>query len=236
MTELTYLEDSYQTTLSAIVTRVEDDWLEFDRSIFYPLGGGQPGDTGTVTTSDGVFHNIIDTRKGELAGSIRHQLTTAAHSISKGMNVELEIDWERRYRLMRMHTCLHVMASLIPVMVTGGSVGEHKSRLDFDLGDHKIDKDTLTGQLNALIQSASDVQIDSIDESELDENPELVRTMSVQPPRGTGKIRMIRIGTIDYQPCGGTHLRNIKEIGSVRVSKIESKGRQNRRVHVVLED
>ena len=236
MTELVFLKDSYKTTLNAIVTRVEDSWLEFDRTIFYPLGGGQPGDTGTLTTTDGACHQITDTRKGDGDASIRHQLTTDSHSISEGMNVELAIDWERRYRLMRMHTCLHVMASLIPVMVTGGSVGEQKSRLDFNLGDHKIDKESLTDKLNALIQSADNVQIESINESELDENPELVRTMSVQPPRGTGKIRMIRIGKIDYQPCGGTHLHNIREIGTARVSKIENKGRQNRRVHVVLED
>ena len=127
------------------------------------------------------------------------------------------------------------MASLIPVMVTGGSVGEQKSRLDFDLGNFQIDKEELNRGLTELIAKASPVLVESIREEELDQNPQLVRTMSVQPPRGTGSIRMIRIENIDYQPCGGTHLKNISEIGQARISKIENKGRRNRRVHLVLD-
>lgn len=236
MTEPVFYQDSYLRTLSATVTNINDDWMELDRTIFYPLGGGQPGDTGTLTTQDGITFNIIDTRKGEQPGSILHQLESMTHPLKTGMTVNLEIDWQKRYRLMRMHTCLHVMASLIPVMVTGGSVGQDKSRLDFNLGELKLDKEQLTKQLNELISSAKDVGIDSIDEAELDKNPDLVRTMSVQPPRGTGSIRMIKIDGVDYQPCGGTHVKNIAEIGQVIVSKIENKGKQNRRVHVRLED
>ena len=146
------------------------------------------------------------------------------------------LDWERRYRLMRMHTGLHVMASLVPVMVTGGSVGAEKSRLDFDLRDYQIDKEDLNQRLTELISSAKPVRIESILEEDLDKNPQLVRTMSVQPPRGTGTIRMIRIENIDYQPCGGTHLKNISEIGKARISKLENKGKRNRRVHLVLDD
>ncbi|MEK9821557.1 MAG: alanyl-tRNA editing protein, partial [Gammaproteobacteria bacterium] len=146
------------------------------------------------------------------------------------------IDWQRRHRHMRMHTAMHLLGSLIPVPVTGGKVGEEKSRLDFNLGDHQIDKEDLTAQLNALVASAKDVGIESITENELDENPGLVRTMSVQPPRGVGDIRMIRVADIDYQPCGGTHVKNIGEIGRIRVSKIENKGRQNRRVHLIFDD
>ncbi len=235
MTTAVFYEDSYLKSLEATVVNSADDWVEFDRTIFYPLGGGQPGDTGNLTTSTGETFQIVDTRKGETPTTIVHQLEKPTRLIQPGMEVKLNLDWDRRYRLMRMHTCLHVMASLIPVMVTGGSVGELKSRLDFDLGDHQLNKEQLTEQVNELIRSARPVLIESIDETELDRKPELVRTMSVQPPRGTGKIRMIRIEGIDFQPCGGTHLRNISEIGTVTVAKIENKGRQNRRVHIQLD-
>ena len=137
---------------------------------------------------------------------------------------------------MRMHTCMHLLGSLIPVPVTGGSVGAEKSRLDFDIGDNQLDKEDLTIRLNELVQSETTLAFESITDEELDQNPSLVRTMSVQPPRGAGTIRMIRIGDIDYQPCGGTHLSNTSEIGPVRVSKIENKGKRNRRVHLVFDD
>jgi misacylated tRNA(Ala) deacylase len=137
---------------------------------------------------------------------------------------------------MRMHTALHLLGSLIPVAVTGGQVGAQKSRLDFDVGDLQLDKEELTVQINQLIEPGHELEISSISDEELDANPELVRTMSVQPPRGAGTIRMIRVMDVDYQPCGGTHVRNTAEIGKVRVSKIENKGKRNRRVHVVFDD
>lgn len=235
MTESVFYEDSYLRTLTAVVTAIDGEWIELDRTIFYPNGGGQPGDTGTFTSTNGEEYAVIDTRKGAEPGTIVHQLSSADHNLKVNDELTTNLNWDRRYRLMRMHTGLHVMASLIPVMVTGGSVGEEKSRLDFDLGDHQIDKDDLSRRLNELISESKPVMIESILEEDLDKNPQLVRTMSVQPPRGAGVIRMIRIQDIDYQPCGGTHLKNISEIGEARISKIESKGKRNRRVHLVLD-
>jgi len=236
MTIAVFQQDSYLAELSARVTQVDAEWVELDQTIFYAESGGQPGDTGTMTPVDGSPLRVVDTKKGERPGAIRHQLETAEHGLAPGDTMALTIDWERRHRLMRMHTAMHLLGSLIPMPVTGGKVGEEKSRLDFNLGDHQIDKEDLTAQLNALVASAKDVGIESITENELDENPGLVRTMSVQPPRGVGDIRMIRVADIDYQPCGGTHVKNIGEIGRIRVSKIENKGRQNRRVHLIFDD
>jgi misacylated tRNA(Ala) deacylase len=235
MTDPVFYEDSYLRTLTAQVTAIEGEWVELNRTIFYPNGGGQPGDRGSFASPTGEQYTVIDTRKGTSPGSIVHQLASDDHNLSVADEVKIELDWDRRYRLMRMHTGLHVMASLIPVMVTGGSVGEQKSRLDFDLGDYQIDKDDLNQKLTELINRAKPIIIESILEADLDNNPQLVRTMSVQPPRGTGSIRMIRIEDIDFQPCGGTHLKNISEIGNARVSKIENKGKRNRRVHLVLD-
>ena len=230
-----YYEDSYRKTQQATVTAVDGEWIELDETIFYPLGGGQPGDTGTMSGPDGTIYRVLDTRKSESPEQIRHQLDTAEHDLEPGDEVDTTIDWERRFRHMRMHTCMHLLGSLIPVPVTGGSVGAEKSRLDFDLGEHQIDKEDLTTRINALIVEAHPVVFGTITEAELDERPELVRTMSVQPPRGAGDIRTVRVEDVDFQPCGGTHVNNTSEIGAVRISKIENKGRRNRRVHLVLE-
>ena len=230
-----YYDDSYQKTLSATVTAVDGEWLELDQTIFYPLGGGQPGDTGTLTGPDGRSFRILDTRKSPADNQVRHQLDTADHSLQPGDRVDTELDWDRRYKHMRMHTSMHLLGSLIPVPVTGGSVGADKSRLDFDLGEHQIDKEDLTRRMNALVAAAHPVAFGTITDAELDAQPELVRTMSVQPPRGVGDIRTVRIEEVDFQPCGGTHVRNTSEIGAVRVSKIENKGKRNRRVHLVLD-
>ena len=239
MTVAIFHQDSYLAELDGRVTAVDDEWIELDQTIFYAESGGQPGDTGFLTTRDGDNFRVLDSRKGEVPGTIRHQLESKAHDIRVGDALHMQIDWERRHRLMRMHTSMHLLGSLIPAPVTGGKVGEEKSRLDFDLNfdgaNLQIDKEDLTMRINALIDGAIDVGIESITEQELDDNPGLVRTMSVQPPRGVGDIRMIRVTDIDYQPCGGTHVKNIAEIGRVRISKIENKGRQNRRVHLVLE-
>ncbi len=230
-----YHDDSYQTTLSATITAVDKEWIELDETIFYPLGGGQPGDTGSIRGPDGTTHSVLDTRKSESADQIRHRLESADHGLQPGDKVDTAIDWERRFKHMRMHTSMHLLGSLIPVPVTGGSVGAEKSRLDFDLGEHQIDKEDLTTRINALIAEAHPVVFGTITETELDERPELVRTMSVQPPRGAGDIRTVRIEGVDFQPCGGTHVNNTREIGAVRISKIENKGKRNRRVHLVLE-
>ncbi|MGI9237306.1 MAG: alanyl-tRNA editing protein [Woeseiaceae bacterium] len=230
-----YYDDSYQKSLVAKITTVDGEWIEFDQTIFYPLGGGQPGDTGTLSASGGRSNRIVDTRKSADSEQIRHQVDASDHGLKAGDEVELQLDWDRRYRHMRMHTCMHLLGSLIPVPVTGGSVGAEKSRLDFDLGEQQIDKDDLTSKINVLVAQEHPVAFGTITEAELDERPELVRTMSVQPPRGAGDIRTVRIEGVDFQPCGGTHVKNTAEIGTVRISKIENKGRRNRRVHLILE-
>lgn len=236
MTNAVFISDSYMEEIEVSVTSIDGHSIQFDSTIFYPLGGGQPGDTGWIEVEDGRRLNIVDSRKGETHGDVLHLLEDENHGLILGQTVKIRIAWDRRYCHMKMHTAMHLLGSLIPVPVTGGSVGAVKSRLDFNLGEHKLDKEELTIKINKLIDTASDVHFDSITEQELDENPDLVRTMSVQPPRGVGDIRMVRIQGVDYQPCGGTHVNNISEIGKIRISKIENKGKQNRRVHLVFDD
>ena len=240
MTRAVFQEDSYQTELRGVVVAVGDDWVELDQTIFYPEGGGQPGDHGELSSSSRTVR-VVDTRKGEAQGVVRHLLEPPEPDLPTqgflvGDELLTRIDWERRYKFMRMHTCMHLLGSLVPVPVTGGQVGLEKSRLDFNLGDHVLDKEDLTLRMNELVRGAHELQTGSITEAELDDNPGLVRTMSVQPPRGVGDIRMIRVLDVDYQPCGGTHVRNTSEVGQVLIRKIENKGKQNRRVHIVLED
>lgn len=235
MTHALYYEDSYRTEAEATVTAVGDTWVVLDATLFYPMGGGQPGDTGSLTLADGSVRRVTDTRKDRDSGELRHEVE-ATTSIAVGDKVGLAIDWGRRYAHMRMHTAMHLLGSLIPVPVTGGQVGAEKSRLDFDVGEHTLDKEALTAGLNALVSAGHDLSFESITDEELDANPGLVRTMSVQPPRGAGTVRMVRVPDVDYQPCGGTHVRNTAEIGPVRVSKIENKGKRNRRVHIVFDE
>ena len=234
MTDAVFQRDSYLQELEAVVTMIDGEYVELDQTIFYAEGGGQPGDSGIMLNSGGQAAPVLDTRK-TASGVIRHQMSSVDHGLKMGDTARLKIDWGRRYRLMRMHTSMHLLGSLIPVPVTGGQVGVDKSRLDFDLGDHQLDKVDLTIRMNALIESGLEVELEAITEAELDEKPELVRTMSVYPPRGVGVIRMIRIDGVDFQPCGGTHVKNTSEIGPVKISKIENKGKRNRRVHLVLE-
>jgi misacylated tRNA(Ala) deacylase len=232
MTERVYYTDPYAQSLNATIQTVAPDYVVLDQTIFYPLGGGQPGDTGVIEV-EGVEYAISDTLKGD-DGSIRHLLRegTASGNLFVGAKARLGIDWPRRYAHMRMHTAMHLLGSLVPVPVTGGQVGAEKSRLDFDVGELKLDKETLTEQMNALIRADTGLEFSWVSDAYLDANPELVRTMSVEPPRGVGDIRMVRIPHVDYQPCGGTHVYRVSEIGPVRVSKIENKGKQNRRVHL----
>lgn len=234
MTQTAYYDDSYAQTLAATVTAVAGEWVTLDQTLFYPRGGGQPGDTGLFITTGGLELAVADTRKGE-AGAINHQMADPDHGLQSGDAIQITLDWERRYRHMRMHTCLHLLGSVIPAGVTGGAIAEHKSRLDFDMGDETLDKEQLTQRLNTLVEAGHAVEISHVDEAVLDSQPELVRTMSVAPPRGVGRLRMVRIVDVDYQPCGGTHVRNTAEIGAVRISKIQNKGKHNRRVHVVFD-
>ena len=200
------------------------------------MGGGQPGDRGELTLDDGTAIRIADTRKGEAAGEIVHVPETSVDAACVDSEVTARIDWERRHRLMRMHTCLHLMCSLVPAPVTGGSVRDGSGRLDFDLPQSTLDKQDLTARLNRLVEGDHPVTPRWISEEELDANPSLVRTMSVAPPRGQGRVRVLDIEGVDLQPCGGTHVASTGEIGRVRVTKIEKKGRQNRRVTVAFDD
>ena len=233
MTKDIFRENSFLKTCKAKVTKVTDDGFVTDQSIFYPAGGGQLGDTGTV---DGVA--ISNTVKGE-GSEIVHVVEAGSFLAAVGDEVELTLNWERRYKHMQMHTALHLLCSLIDAPVTGGSIGAEKSRLDFDL-EAAPDKELVSTQLQELIDGDYAVLASSISDAELDANPDLVRTMSVKPPRGSGHIRMVRIGNderqVDYQPCGGTHVKTTAEIGKVRVSKIEKKGKQNRRISIVFAD
>ncbi|HLQ85624.1 MAG TPA: alanyl-tRNA editing protein [Salinisphaeraceae bacterium] len=237
MARKVFYADPYARELNAVVTAVDGAWITFDQTLFYPQGGGQPGDRGQLTDTHGNTRTIADARKGE-NGAVVHQMAEAEHGLQPGAAVHMALDWERRHRHMRMHTCLHLLGALIPAGVTGGQVGADKGRLDFDVSglDLELDKAELNTRLNALIEEGHAVDIEHVDEAVLERQPELVRTMSVQPPRGVGRLRMVRIVDVDYQPCGGTHVANTAEIGPVKVSKIQSKGRHNRRVQVVFDE
>ncbi len=234
MTEKVFYQDSYQKTLISEVVEVLDNGVRLAATVFYPLGGGQPGDTGRLTIN-GREYTVVDTRYAEDRHNIIHVLAdedlSAIHINDK---VDMEIDWERRHHLMRMHTSMHLICSLITAQATGGAVGETESRIDFDLQGQTVDKEQLTVDLNALVGKAIPVSIGTITDAELDQNPELVRTMSVQPPRGHGTVRTISIENTDYQPCGGTHVRNTAEIGKLIVTGLKNKGRQNKRISLAL--
>ena len=234
--DLVFRDDAYARDCEAVVTAVSPAGVALDRTVFYPTGGGQPGDTGRLVNEGGAAFAVLPAVKGE-ADAVLHPLPEGAAHPPVGTRVRAEIDWERRYRHMRMHTCLHLLSAVVTGGVTGGSVGEWKSRLDFDLPDVALDKGALGEALNALIEADYSVVPRWIDEAELDANPDLVRTMSVQPPRGAGRVRVLEIGQgVDLQPCGGTHVARTGEIGRVRIGKIENKGRRNRRINVHLEE
>jgi misacylated tRNA(Ala) deacylase len=234
MTEKVFYQDSYQKALTSEVVEVIDGGLLFAATIFYPLGGGQPGDQGVVTINDHEYV-IVDSRYADDRHNIVHYLEDDDLSaIKAGDSVHMQLDWERRHRLMRMHTSMHLLCSLITAQATGGSVGETESRIDFDLQGEVIDKEKLTLELNALIAKELPITIGAISDAELDLNPELVRTMSVQPPRGHGTVRTITIENTDYQPCGGTHVRNTAEIGELLITGLKNKGKQNKRISLAL--
>ena len=234
MTEKVFYQDSYQKALTSEVVEVIEDGLLLAATIFYPLGGGQPGDQGVLTVN-GSDYTVVDTRYADDGHNIVHYLESANLSgIKVGDLVAMQIDWERRHRLMRMHTSMHLLCSLITAQATGGSVGETSSRLDFDLQGQVIDKEQLTTELNALVARALPITVGAITDAELDQNPDLVRTMSVQPPRGHGTVRTISIEDTDFQPCGGTHVRNTAEIGELLITGLKNKGRQNKRISLAL--
>ena len=228
MTEALYGEDAYLKSCTAKVVRADEQGIILDRTLFYAMGGGQPGDSGLLRLADGREIVITDTRKSE--HGIVHIPAPDSVLPQAGEQLTAEIDWQRRYAHMRMHTCLHLLCALIDAPVTGGSIGAEKGRLDFDVPNPILAKDEITAELNRLIQENHPVSTRWISEAELDAQPELVKTMSVQPPRGSGRVRLLAIEDVDLQPCGGTHVRATGEIGPVRVRKIEKKSRLNRRV------
>ncbi|HYF08498.1 MAG TPA: alanyl-tRNA editing protein [Acetobacteraceae bacterium] len=235
-TELLYRDDAYARDCAARVIAASPDGVVLDRTVFYAQAGGQPGDAGVIRWAGGEMA-VAKAVKGP-DETVLHLPAPDAALPPVGAEVTAALDWALRHRHMRMHSSLHLLCSLIPgAGVTGGQIGPDRSRLDFDLPEPPA-KEWLTERLNALIAEDHPVGERWIAEEELDANPGLVRTLSVQPPRGAGRIRLVRIGAesapVDLQPCGGTHVRSTREIGRVEVAKMESKGRQNRRVYVTL--
>jgi len=241
MTEELFRQDYYLKECKARVASVGEAGIVLDRTVFYPLGGGQAGDTGALDLGDGRQVAISDTRKckdseGRPTNDIAHVPAPGQEALlaalQPGTELTARVDWERRHKLMRFHTTTHLLCHLVPQLVNGCSITPEYARLDFNLTD-PLDKEALTAGIARLVGAAHPVRIDSITDEELDANPALVKSMSVQPPRGTGRIRTIRIGAdeqVDFQPCGGTHVANTSEIGAVVVTKIEKKSATTRRV------
>ncbi|MGZ5172007.1 MAG: alanyl-tRNA editing protein [Burkholderiales bacterium] len=233
MTELLFREDAYLKTATARVLAVHPQGIELDRTIFYPMGGGQVGDTGALVRANGERIAIADTRKGEM-DTVLHVPLQGAVQPDIGETLTLEIDWARRYSLMRLHTALHVMSCVVVAPVTGGNISPDKARLDFDIDMSLLDAAKIAHDTNELIARGVQTETVWITDEELDARPDLVKTMSVQPPRGAGRVRLLSIPGIDLQPCGGTHVKNIGEIGAIRVIKIRSEGKRNKRVEIAL--
>lgn len=231
MTELLFRDDAYAKDFEAEVLASAPGRVVLDRTLFYPEGGGQPGDTGILTLADGRVFKVTDTKKGEQPGTVAHVLEDAGIEFASGTRLAGRIDWDRRHRLMRMHTCLHLLSAVIVAPVTGGAVGDGYGRLDFDLPESP-DQAEVQEKLKALVRQDAPVSFRWITDAELDAQPELVKTLSVQPPCGAGKVRLVEVRGIDLQPCGGTHVARIGEIGEVLITKVEKKGKQNRRVRL----
>lgn len=240
---LLFRDDPYMVETGAVVVAAGPQGILLDRTLFYPNGGGQPGDTGTLTW-DGGSTAIIDARKAEAlverGDQVLHIPAPDAALPPVGTRVTQKIDWDRRHRHMRMHTTLHLLCAVVPGAVTGGQVGADRSRLDFDVPSASLDKEQIEAAVNEMIAANHPVRERTITDAELEATPDLVRTMSVKPPTGSGSVRLLLIGTddaiIDLQPCGGTHVARTGEIGGITIVKIENKGKQNRRVQLALRD
>jgi len=241
MTQELFRENAYLKECTAQVASIGEQGIVLDRTVFYPLGGGQAGDSGVLVLAHGEELTIADTRKAkDSEGRPIHEIghlpapgqEALLSRLKPGDSVTARVNWERRHRLMRFHTTTHLLCKLVPQLVNGCSITPDYARLDFNMTD-PLDKETLTQGIASLVAAGHPVAVGSITDEELDANPALVKSMSVQPPRGTGRIRTIRIGThdqIDFQPCGGTHVANTAEIGAVVVTKIEKKSATTRRV------
>ena len=235
-TELLFRNDAYLQSATATVLAVSERGIELDRTVFYPMGGGQAGDSGSLWSAAGERIEILDTRKGDSAEQVVHVPAPAAAQLKPGDAVRMELDWARRHKLMRLHTALHLMSCVITAPVTGGNIVPDKARLDFDIELALLNAEHIARETNALIQRAVATETVWITDDELDAQPDLVKTMSVQPPRGAGRVRLLKIPGIDLQPCGGTHVANIAEIGGIRVLRIRSEGKHNKRVEIALTD
>jgi len=236
MTDFVFRTESYLKTLPTVVTDVTPEGgIELDRTILYAVSGGQPNDSGRLRTADGRVVEIANVVHPEGDKTrIVHVPVEGAPSLQPGDAVTIELDWDRRYRLMRMHTALHLLSVVFPFPVTGGSIGEDKGRLDFDMPEIPDNLPELEAQLNAMVASDHPVSMEWISDDEMAANPGLIKTMKVKPPIGQGRVRLIRIGDIDLQPCGGTHVATTSEIGPLKLGKIEKKGAQNRRVSLLF--
>ena len=232
-TECLFREDAYLEECSARVVDIGERGIVLDRTVFYATSGGQPGDRGVLRRGDGAEIPIAAAVYTDAAKSvIAHDPPAGTVMPAVGDELGAKIDWDVRYRRMRMHTALHLLSAVLPYPVTGGSVGEDESRLDFDIPEAGLDKDDITRKLTEMIAADAPVTTRWISDAELAANPGLVKTMSVKPPMGTGRVRLVEIEGFDLQPCGGTHVRRTSEIGAVRVIQIEKKGKQNRRVRI----
>ena len=237
-TDCLFREDSYLKDCEAtVVALAPDGGVVLDRTVFYAASGGQPADRGTLAAKGASFAvaNVVFTDPGKTA--IAHVLTPdvpapGSPPLAVGDTVSAAIDWPIRHARMRMHTALHLLSAVLPYPVTGGSIGETESRLDFDIPEAGLDKDAITAKLAEMIATNAAVTSRWIADAELEANPGLIKTMSVKPPMGSGRVRLVEIAGLDLQPCGGTHVRRTSEIGAVRVTLIEKKGKQNRRVRL----
>ena len=234
-TEFLFRADSYlRQTTAQVIGLTENGGIILDRTVFYPTGGGQPGDQGSMTLSNGQDVSIVNTVYAPDRSQIAHVLVTDAASPAVGDSVSVQIDWDLRYKRMRVHTALHLLTTVLPYPVTGGAIGDGEGRLDFDIPDAGMDKDEIAHELARRIGLEAEVTEQWITDDELLAKPEMIKTMSVKPPMGSGRVRLINIAGLDLQPCGGTHVRNTREIGTVLVTNIEKKGKQNRRVRIAL--
>lgn len=232
-TELLFRDDAYLPETEATVLAVtEQRGIVLDRTVFFATGGGQPGDAGTLSRSDGPAVAIATAVYGDDKSEIVHVPGDGEPLPEPGETVKASLDWGRRHRLMRIHTALHLLSVVLPFPVTGGQIGADEGRLDFDIDGDVPPKDEIEAALNALVAADHPVSDEWITDDELLANPDMVKTMKVKPPMGSGKVRLVRIGDIDLQPCGGTHVRTTGEIGALAIGKIQSKGRQNRRVRI----
>lgn len=238
-TTFLFRDDAYLRATSATVLEINDrGGVVLDRTVFYAMSGGQPGDTGRLVRTEGPAVSIATTIHPGDKSEIVHVPAEGQALPEPGEPVTGEIDWDRRHKLMRMHTALHLLTVVFPFPITGASVGEDKGRIDFDMPEVPGDKDTLEAELNALVAADHPVSAEWVSEETLDAQPDLVKSLRVSPPRGLGRVRLIRIGTsentIDLQPCGGTHVASTAEIGPLKLGKIEKKGRENRRVSLLF--